>query len=129
MKDTENRIIEQIKKKYDGRIKLNDPVTINNTDIPEEIRDILAISDGILETMIIPKTGEEITISWIVYSYSEIQKATEYYKNEYGIKGTVFSDNGAGDPYYINDGKVYLFEPIDNESEMLADSLEDFFRK
>ena len=129
MKDTENRIIEQIKKKYDGRIKLNDPVTIYNTDIPEEIRDILAISDGILETMIIPKTGEEITISWIVYSYSEIQKATEYYKNEYGIEGTVFSDNGAGDPYYINDGKVYLFEPIDNESEMLADSLEDFFRK
>ena len=129
MKDTENRIIEQIKKKYDGRIKLNDPVTINNTDIPEEIRDILAISDGILETMIIPKTGEEITISWIVYSYSEIQKATEYYKNEYGIEGTVFSDNGAGDPYYINDGKVYLFEPIDNESEKLADSLEDFFRK
>ena len=129
MKDTENRIIEQIKKKYDGRIKLNDPVTIYNTDIPEEIRDILAISDGILETMIIPKTGEEMTISWIVYSYSEIQKATEYYKNEYGIEGTVFSDNGAGDPYYINDGKVYLFEPIDNESEMLADSLEDFFRK
>ena len=129
MKDTENRIIEQIKKKYDGRIKLNDPVTINNTDIPEEIRDILAISDGILETMINPKTGKEMTISWIVYSYSEVQKATEYYKNEYGIEGTVFSDNGAGDPYYINDGKVYLFEPIDNESEMLADSLEDFFRK
>ena len=43
------------------------------------------------------------------------------------MSGVVFSDDGAGNPFYLSDGKVYEFEPIDNESELIADSLEDFF--
>lgn len=45
----------------------------------------------------------------------------------YGLSGTVFSDDGAGNPYYIFQDKVYEFDPIDNESVLKADSLEMFF--
>ena len=51
-----------------------------------------------------------------------------YYQNEYGLSGVVFSDDGAGNPFYLFDGKVYEYDPIDNESELIADSLEEFFR-
>ena len=55
-------------------------------------------------------------------SYSEL-------KEEYGLDGTVFSDDGAGNPYYILNDKIYQFDPIDNESELKASSLEEFYRK
>ena len=97
--------------------------------VPEVLKSILAKSDGILETMTVPKTGERITIGWIIYSYEMIQKETAYYNEEYGIEGTVFSDDGAGNPYYILDDKIYQFNPIDNESELVADSLEEFYKK
>ena len=66
-------------------------------------------------------------IGWIVYSYDEIIYATNYYKKEYGLSGTVFSDDGVGNPYYIFDDKIYEYDPIDNESYLKAESLDDFF--
>ena len=47
---------------------------------------------------------------------------------EYGINGVVFSGDGAGNPFYISDGKIYEFDPIDNESTHKADSLEEFYK-
>ena len=41
----------------------------------------------------------------------------------------VFSGDGAGNPFYLLDGKVYEFDPIDNESELKADSLEEFYKQ
>ena len=81
------------------------------------------------EDMIHPKTGEMMEIGWIIYPYDEIKKWSSYYQNEYGLSGVVFSDDGAGNPFYLFDGKVYEYDPIDNESELIADSLEEFFRK
>ena len=106
-------IIDLIFKKYDGRIKLNNPIVCGDNGIPELLREILQKTNGIQETMIHPKTGEQIEIGWIVYSYDEMIRATNYYRNEYGLSGTVFSDDGAGNPYYILDDKIYEYDPID----------------
>ncbi len=120
-------IIDLINKKYDGQICLNDPIVCEDNSIPESLREILQKANGIQETMIHPKTGEQIEIGWIVYSYDEIIDATNYYKNECGLSGTVFFDDGAGNPYYIYDDKIYEYDPIDKESYLKAESLIDFF--
>ena len=91
------------------------------------MREILLKTNGIQETMIHPKTGEPMEIGWIVYSYDEMIRATNYYRNEYGLSGTVFSDDGAGNPYYILDDMVYEYDPIDNKSNLMAETIIEFF--
>lgn len=103
------------------------PKVINDNDFPKTLIDILAISNGIMETMEHPQTGEKIDIGWILYSYEEICRATSFYNQEYGLSGVVFSSDGAGNPYYISEGEIYEFNPIDNESTLKADSLKAFF--
>ncbi len=122
-------ILELIRSFYGDNIVLLDPCGSDLSGLPDVLKEILKKSDGIKESMVHPKTGEMMTIGWIIYSYEMIQKMTAYYKDEYGIEGTVFSDDGAGNPYYILDGKIYQFEPIDNESEQVAESLEEFYKK
>jgi len=122
-------ILELIRSFYGDNIVLLEPCGSDLDGLPEVLKGILKISDGIQESMVLPKTGERITIGWIIYSYEMIQKMTAYYKDEYGIEGTVFSDDGAGNPYYILDEKIYQFDPIDNESEQVAESLEEFYKK
>ena len=100
-------IIELISKKYKSCIKLMDPIECIDINLPESLKEILLSSNGVLETMPHPKTGEMMDIGWIVYSYDVICRATAYYKKEYGLSGTVFSDDGAGNPYYIFQDKVY----------------------
>ena len=121
-------IIDVIKDFYDGMIKLQEPVDCDSFDLPKELKALLSQTNGIQETMIHPKTGEEMVIGWIVYSLDEIKKETQFYQEEYGINGVVFSGDGAGNPYYISDGKIYEFDPIDNESILKADSLEEFYK-
>lgn len=122
-------IIDDIRALYNGIIKLQDPVVCDDCDLPEELKSLLKQSNGIQETMVHPKTGDEMVIGWIIYSLDEIIKETQFYKEEYGIDGVVFSGDGAGNPFYLLDGKVYEFDPIDNESELKADSLEEFYKQ
>lgn len=121
-------IIDVIADFYDGMIKLQEPADCNNYDLPEELKKLLIQTNGIQEIMIHPQTGEEIVIGWIVYSLDEINRETQFYREEYGINGVVFSGDGAGNPYYISDGKIFEFDPIDNESILKADSLEEFYK-
>ena len=106
---------------------MQEPVDCDSYDLPEEIKALLSQTNGIQETMILPKTGEEIVIGWIINSLDEILWETQYYREEYGINGVVFSGDGAGNPFYISDGKIYEFDPIDNESTYKANSLEEFY--
>ena len=122
-------LIDQIREFYDGNIELKDPNTSGELLVPDILKNILTQADGILETMEHPKSGEKMTIGWIIYSYDMIVKQSAFYKEEYGLDGTVFSDDGAGNPYYILNDKIYQFDPIDNESELKASSLEEFYRK
>ena len=122
-------IIDLIKKKYGDDFKLLEPILCEDISIPEKLRNILQQSNGIQETMAHPKTGEKMVIGWILYSHEEMVKATNYYKDEYGLHGTVFSDDGAGNPYYLFEDKIYEFDPIDNESTLLANSIEEFYRR
>ncbi len=122
-------IIELIRKSYDGNIEFQKPNESYDLSVPDVLKSVLAKSDGILETMLVPKTGKRITIGWIIYPYEMIQKETAFFKEEYGIDGIVFSDDGAGNPYYIHDDKIFQFNPIDNESELIAGSLEEFYKK
>ena len=78
-------VIDLIYKKYNGQIKLNNPIVCKDNSIPESLREILLKTNGIQETMIHPKTGEPMVIGWIVYSYDEMIRATNYYRNEYGL--------------------------------------------
>ena len=121
-------IIDVIADFYDGMIKLQEPADCNNYDLPEELKKLLIQTNGIQEIMIHPQTGEEMVIGWIVYSLDEINRETQFYREEYGINGVVFSGDGAGNPYYISDGKIFEFDPIDNESILKADSLEEFYK-
>ena len=122
-------IIGLIRKSYDGNIEFQKPNESYALSVPDVLKSVLSKSDGILETMLVPKNGKRITIGWIIYPYEMIQKETAFFKEEYGIDGTVFSDDGAGNPYYIHDNKIFEFDPIDNESELIAGSLEEFYKK
>ena len=120
-------IINLINEKYKGNISLQEHLNCVD-NFPKELMAILGHANRIMETMIHPKTGEMMEIGWIIYPYDEIKKWSSYYQNEYGLSGVVFSDDGAGNPLYLSDGKVYEYDSIDNESELIADSLEEFFR-
>ena len=127
--------IEKIRRKYGGCIALHEPCALLESgsaealEIPEELRDILRQSNGIEETMKHPVRDEMMPIGFIIYTYEEIVKLTAFYREQYGLAGTVFSDDGTGDPYYLKDGDgaVFQFHPIDDEHEKIADSLEEFF--
>lgn len=121
-------IIDVIRDLYKGMIKLQAPVDCEGYDLPEELKMLLRQSNGIQETMFHPQNGKEIVISWIVYSLDEIIRETQYYKEEYGINGVVFSGDGAGNPFYISDGKIFEYDPIYNESILKANSLEEFYK-
>ena len=120
-------IVGLIKKKYGDNIKMLEPIACDDVNIPNCLRGILHQSNGIQETMLHPKTGKQIVIGWIIYPFEEIINITNYYKEEYGLSGVIFCDDGAGNPFYLLDDKVYEFDPIDNESSLVADSIEEFF--
>ena len=119
-------------KKYDGNMKEFPPLNgeIDTSFLPTELLEILKRSNGIMETMQNPMNDETIDIGWIIYPLSEIMGATSFYKKTYGIEGTVLSDDGAGNPYYIKkDGRIYQFECVGNEEQKVAESLEHSFRE
>lgn len=121
--------IRKISDMYQGNILLYPPYKEKRPEnIPEELYDILQVSNGIKETMIEPKTGQEIPIAWIVYPYERMMEETDFYKNEYNIEGIVFTDDGAGNPYVLkSDGEVAYYNIIDAEETKEADSLAEFY--
>ncbi|MDE7399778.1 MAG: SMI1/KNR4 family protein [Oscillospiraceae bacterium] len=120
--------IGEISRLYDGSILPSEPYTGERADIPEELLDILRVADGIRETMPNPETGEPMSIAWVLYPYDYMVKESEFYHNEYGVEGTVFADDGAGNPYILkSNGSVSLFDAIDVAESPIAVSLMDFY--
>jgi len=111
---------------YDNNILLHNPLQIDDSSMPTELIEVLRVSDGIEEVINIKDKKE--SIGWILYSYQMIKNNTEYYAMEYGIKGYVFSDDGAGNVFIIKeDGFIYLFNAIDKEENLFAKSLSEFW--
>lgn len=121
--------IYRIQELYDGNIILHAPYTGSNEDnIPEVLYALLRISNGIGETMRNPGTGEEMMIAWIVYPYEIIAAETRFFAATYGLKGVVFANDGAGNPYLIKpDGTITQFNCIDNQETRIANTLFDYF--
>lgn len=70
--------------------------------VPEELFEILKISNGIKETMELPNREERIVIGLIIYPFDDIRSQTERYINEYSGEGVVFVGNGADVFLYLN---------------------------
>ena len=127
-------MITLISDKYNGNIILSQPLSKEVAEqaeryLPAELLRILKQSNGIEESMVLPDTGKLEPISWIVYSYEMILEESRYFRETYLLEGVVFSDDGAGNPYYMKEnGKVYCFEAIDDEEILVAESLEVFWR-
>ena len=109
---------------------LQEPYTGRNEEnMPEALFALLCVSNGIGETMLHPKTGKEMMINWIVYPYEMIVEWTAFFTTNYGLKGVVFADDGAGEPYIIKpDGIITCFNGIDNEETKIADTLFNYFK-
>ena len=121
--------IEQISNQYGGEILLHDPYTGDkHENISQEIYSFLQISNGISETMRLPNKKEKIEIVWLIYSHDMILEWTSFYDTNYGLKGTVFSDDGGDCVYCIKpDGAITCFNSMDNDETQIADTLWDFF--
>ena len=121
--------IEKIRELYQGNILLQPPYLGEGEEIPEELLLILRISNGIEETMIHPKSGEKIVIGWVIYPYEIIVSDTRFYRKEYQMDGTVFSTDGAGNPYLLKpDGTVSCLDGIDGIETKISNSLANFYK-
>lgn len=125
------KLLKLISDTYEGNIELLEPLNNIPTDtpfIPVQLKSILKSSNGIQETIYNPNTNERESIGWIIQPLQLIIEDTQFYHEEYGIEGTVFSTDGAGNPFYIKtDQKIYFYECIDGEEVCKANSLFDFF--
>ena len=110
---------------YNNNILLHNPLQIDDSSMPTELIEILRVSNGIEEVITVKDKKE--SIGWILYSYEMIKNNTGYYAEKYGIKGYVFSDDGAGNVFIIKEDCVYLFNVIDNEEDLFAESLVKFW--
>lgn len=123
-------MIDIISKLYDGDIKLYEPAETIPDMIPKELAEILRESNGIKEIFNVPSTYATQEIGWIVYTCEMIVEATDFFRKECHIDGVVFSDDGAGNPFYIkNNGMIYMYEYeySDGEEILVSDSLYEYF--
>ena len=121
-------IIEIISEMYDGDIKLYNPAETIPDIIPTELAEILKVSNGIMEMFNLGNTLLEI--GWIIYPCEMIVESTEFFKNQCGIDGVVFSDDGAGNPFYIkSNGLIYFYEYeySDGAEVAVSNSLYEYF--
>lgn len=123
-------LVDDIRVLYGGNVRVFPPCEgREDLGLPGEILGLLRVSDGLMETMVRPGTGEVIPVSWIVYPRAMMAEETGFYRETYGLEGIVFSDDGAGNPFLLkNDGAVVRFDAIDGEEVPVAGSLAEFFR-
>lgn len=130
-------IINLIKKKFGDCCQLCSPLNEIQYDeakkiLPVELFEILKISNGINELMIHPNanSGKPFVIGSIVYSFDDIKSETKNFSDLFCEEGTVFAGNGAGGYFVLkSDGKIYLYEYLDESGKFYADNLLSYFDK
>ena len=123
-------LISQISKLYEGNVRFFPPYSGEcPVNLPEELYTLLRVSDGVMETMPDPVTGEALSVGWVLYPCAMMLEESSFYHAEYGLSGTVFAGDGGGCPYLLKgDGTVTCYNAIDGEEEPAAKSLSDFYR-
>lgn len=123
-------LLDRISALYGGNIQLFPPYRGRRPEgLPAELFDLLRRSDGVMETMVHPQASEVIPVSWIICPCLMITEETAFYRETYNAEGTVFSSDGAGNPFLLkSDGTVVRFDAIDGEEVFAARSLSDFYR-
>ncbi len=126
-------LVNLIQQKYGESCQLRSPLTKKQCDkakkfLPDELFEVLKISNGIDEVMINPNTNKVEVIDRIIYSLAEMKTETNCYLGEYGSEEVVFAGNGAGGFFVLKpDGRVFLYEYYDLGEEFYADSLWEYF--
>lgn len=97
--------------------------------IPNELLDLLSISNGIEETIYISQINQVKSISHIIYPIDIILSETKFYFKEYALNNIlIFTNDENGNPYLLKDDyKVYLFNSIDGELQLYANNILEFF--
>jgi|GEM_PF-2047528 len=111
-----------------------------NVSVPEELVNILSISNGATQLMENPKTKEMMEIEAIYWSADEIIVNTlnqyQYLKtidSKHKDKYLFFSDNGCGEHFGYKltngiciDSRIYVYYPIDDEYVVVAENLKEW---
>ena len=123
-------LLDCISALYGGNVRLFPPYGGRRPEgLPAALFDLLRRSDGVMETMAHPQTGEVIPVSWIIYPCSMIAEETAFYRETYNAEGTAFSSDGAGNPFLLKrNGTVVRFDVIDGTEVPAGRSLSDFYR-
>ncbi len=127
------KMVNLIQQKYGESCQMRSPLTKKQCDkahkfLPDDLFEVLKISNGINEVMINPNTNKVEVMGRIIYSLAEMKTQTDCYLGEYGSEGVVFAGNGAGGFFVLKpDGRVFLYKYYDLGEEFFADSLWEYF--
>lgn len=111
-----------------------------NIKFPQELVDVLMLSDGVNELMYIPNEDKTIVIDdvyWpvesIINGTFEHDKYLEMIESKHKIKYLCFADNGCGEHfgYKFIDGKcedttIYVYYPIEDKYNKVATNLAEW---
>ena len=130
-------IVELIQQKYGELCQFCPPLeeiqySIAKTFLPNDLFELLKISNGVLELMTHPKVnnGKPFVIGSIIYSFEEICSESKAFTELFGIEGVAFAGNGAGGFFIINpDGKIFLYECVGEEGEYYAENIREYIIK
>jgi hypothetical protein len=132
-----NKVIELIQQRSYGAYRLCPPLEEPQlsqamTMLPNDLLEILKVSNGILELMTHPKAndGKPFVIGSILYPFDEIVSQTKVFNELYTVEGIVFAGNGAGGYFVIRpDGNIYLYEYVGEEGEYYAEDIIGYISK
>jgi hypothetical protein len=135
--DTANKTIELIQEKLGELYRLSPPLeepqlSLAETMLPNDLLEILKISNGILELMTHPKVddGQPFVIGSILYSFDDILLESKEFAELYGMDGVVLAGNGAGGYFIIQpDGTVYLYECPGEDGYCYAQNINEYISR
>ena len=125
--------LQKLDKSYQLCSPLEEPqLSLAENILPNDLLEILKISNGILKLMTHPKMnyGKPFVVDSILYSFNEILSESKAFYELYGIEGIVLAGNGAGGFFVIRpDGTIYLYEYVGEAGEYYANDINEYISK
>lgn len=132
-----NDVLEQIQQSCGNLYQLCPPLDAAKYDsagamLPAELFEILKISNGVKEMMVLPtaNNSEPFAVGFIIESFEGMCLESKIFSEIFGKEALVFATNGADGFFIMNpDGSVDLFESGDQDSSRYAENLCGYIRK